>query len=340
MVMKKYFGVLMLLVFLFANSFAQDVPLFQSKDIINLRISGSIKSIKKNSNDSTFVTGKFQYESDSNQWIDVAVQARVRGNFRLKNCYFPPLKLKFSKKDVAQTLFKGNKALKLVLPCRTSHDKNDLIRKEYLCYQFYQVLSPYYFQTRLATAKLTETSRKKPREYDLLTFFVEDNSMVAKRSDGKVIEKKGTNPAAFDEKQSIRNDFFQYMIGNADWSAVYQHNSNTLFVQGKYIPLSYDFDMSGFVNADYAHENPPQLGTGDPRERVYRGFCKSASAMQEIRKEFLEKESAVHAIVDQHETFFTKSELRDMHNYLDEFFRILKSDSDFKSSILALCRTK
>src|SRR6187549_726321 len=127
MAMKKCYGVLMLLVLLLTHSIAQDVPLFQSKEIINLRISGSIKSIKKKSNDSTFVTGKFQYESDSNQWVDVAIQARVRGNFRLKNCYFPPLKLKFSKKDVAQTVFKGNKALKLVLPCRTSQDKNTLI---------------------------------------------------------------------------------------------------------------------------------------------------------------------------------------------------------------------
>ena len=93
------------------------------------------------------------------------------------------------------------------------------------------------------------------------------------------------------------------------------------------------------MNADYAHENPPQLGTGDPRERVYRGFCKSPSAMQEIRKEFLEKESAIHSVIDQHEIFFNKYELRDMHGYLDQFFRILKSDSDFKSSILSLCRT-
>lgn len=338
--MKKYCFVWMLFVLMLTNSFAQEVPLFQKKDIINLRISGSIKSIKKNSNDSTFVTGKFQYESDSNNWVDVPTQARVRGNFRLKNCYFPPLKLNFKKKDVSSTLFKGNKSLKLVLPCQTSSDKNSLIRKEYLCYQFYQVLSPYYFQTRLANADVTETSHKKPRDYSLLTFFVEDNTMVAKRSNGKVIKEIGISPAVFDEKQSIRNDFFQYMIGNADWSAVYQHNSNTLFVDGKYIPLSYDFDMSGFVNAGYAHENPPQLGTGDPRERLYRGFCKSVSAMQEVRKEFLEKESAVHALVDEHEPFFSKYEFKDMHNYLDQFFEILKSDRDFKSSILEQCRTK
>jgi len=338
--MNKRYSLIIAMVLFFHCGFSQDVPLFKAKDPVNLRISGSIKSIKKKSNDSTFVTGKLQYEKNPGEWMEVHGQARVRGNYRLQNCYFPPLKLKFAKKNVATTLFEGNKALKLVLPCRTSSDKNSLIRKEYLCYQFYQIVSPFYFRTRMANLELTEVSRKKPRTYEILSFFVEDNSMVAKRSEGKVIKVKGISPAAFDEKQSIRNDFFQYMIGNADWSSVYQHNSNTLYAQGKYIPLSYDFDMSGFVNAGYAHQNAPALGTGDPRERVYRGFCKSKSAMEEIRKEFLEKESAIHTIIDEHASYFSKYELSDMHDYLNEFFEILKNDSGFENSILDLCRTK
>ncbi len=338
--MKKSYTLLMLLVFLSLISNGQNIPLFQRKEAINLRITGSIKSIKKKSNDSMFVAGKFQYEQGPDQWITVSTQARVRGNYRLKNCFFPPLKLKFNKKDVVSTLFEGNKALKLVVPCLTTADKNNLIRREYLCYQFYQMLSPYYFRTRLANLELTEMSRKNPRTYELLSFFVEDNSMVAKRSQGKEIETKGISPGAFDEKQSLRNDFFQYMIGNADWSAVFQHNSNTLLVGGKYIPLSYDFDISGFVNAGYAQQNAPTLGTGDPRERVYRGFCKSKPAMEEIRKEFLERESAIQTLVNEHEAYFSKYELKDMHNYLDQFFEILKSDSRFKDSILEGCRTK
>jgi len=326
------------LVIVFSYSFGQDVPLFKTKDAVNIRASGSIKSIKKNSNDSTLVSGKFEYEKSPGQWITVPVQARVRGNYRLNNCYFPPLKLKFKKKEVSTTLFEGNKALKLVLPCETSGDKNILILKEYLCYQFYQILTPYYFRTRLANLTLTETSRKNPRTYDILTFFVEDNSMVAKRSDGKIVESKSTSPGRFDEKQSLRNDFFQYMIGNADWSAVFQHNSNTMLVQEKYVPLSYDFDMAGFVNAFYAKQNPPSLGTGDPRERVYRGFCKSKDAMEEIRKEFLGKESAVQAIIEEHAASFSKGELTDMHDYLNEFFEILKNDKLFDDSILSSCR--
>jgi hypothetical protein len=248
--------------------------------------------------------------------------------------------LKFKKKEIESTLFAGNKALKLVLPCQLASDKNTLIRKEYLCYRFCEELSSYYFKTRLATLTLTDVSRKKPRTYELLTFFVEDNGAVAKRSNGKIVESKALSPKVFDEKQAIRNDYIQYMIGNADWSAVYQHNANVLFADGKYITLSYDFDMAGFVDAAYARENPPQLGTGDPLERVYRGFCKSREAMQAIRLEFLEKEKKIQSLIDAESQNFTKYALKDMHDYIGQFFEILRNDHQFKVSILEGCRVK
>jgi hypothetical protein len=339
--MQKNYGLTLILVVLFVSSLAQDgVPLFKSKEPLNFKATGSIKSIKKKTNDSTFVDGKFQYEKSPGTWMPIATEARVRGNYRLKNCYFPPLKLKFNKKDVQSTIFEGTKSLKLVLPCQTTRDKNSLIRKEYLCYQFYETLSAYHFKTRLVNLKLTEVSRKKPREFDLLSFLVEDNSQVAKRGNGKIIEAKGQSPAVFEEKQSLRNDYFQYMIGNSDWSAIYQHNSNVMYADGKYIALSYDFDMAGFVNAGYSHINPPNLGTGDPRERVYRGFCKSKPAMQEIRQEFLGKESAIHLLIDNEAASFGKSDMNDMHDYVDQFFNILKDDGRFETSILGGCRTK
>jgi hypothetical protein len=319
---------------------SQDLPLFQQQDVLNVRVTGSVKSIKKNTNDSTFITSSLQYAAGEDKWITVPLKARVRGNFRLRNCFFPPLKLKFEKKDVAATIFEGNKALKLVLPCKTTADNNGLIRREYLCYQFYELLSPFYFKTRLARLSLTEVSRSKPRTYDLLVFFVEDNALVAKRAGGDVVQNKSISPAAFDEKQSVRNDFFQYMIGNADWSSVHQHNSNTLYVKPKFIPLSYDFDMAGFVNAGYARDSPPTLGTGDVRERVYRGFCKSKSMMEEVRAEYLEKQESVRALIDAQAASFSGYELDDMHHYLDQFFDILKSDNRFKEAMVDMCRTK
>jgi len=320
-------------------SAAQEVPLFKSHEPLNIRATGSIKSIKKNSNDSTLQSGKFEYD-DNGTWRGVEINTRTRGNWRLRNCYFAPLKIEFKKKDVENTLFEGNKSLKVVFPCLNTSDKNSLVHREYLSYRLYEILSPYFFNARLANFHLTEVSKKKPREYDLLIFLVEDNSLVAKRSNAKVVKKKGIHPSAFDETQSVRNDFFQYMIGNADWSAVQQHNSNTLYAGNKFIPLSYDFDMSGLVNAPYAHTNAPKLGTGDPRERVYRGFCKSEDVMQKVRKEFLDKESAVHAAIDAEPGSLSSYDIKDMHSYLDEFFDILKSDAGFENAIVKQCRAK
>ena len=339
--MKIRVGLLLLLGLCVLTATAQkEAPLFQSTEPLNLRATGSVKSIKKKTNDSTFVSVKFEYEASPGNWETLPTEARVRGNFRLRYCYFPPLKIKFDKDDIDSTLFDGNKSLKLVMPCRVTSDMNQLIRREYLCYRFYQVLSPYYFKTRLANMHLTEITGKKPREYDLLTFMVEDNSRVAKRANGKIMEVKGLSPAAFEERQALRNDYFQYMISNADWSAVYQHNTNVLYADSKYITLCYDFDMSGFVNAWYARENPPNLGTGDIRDRVYRGFCKSPDAMQEIRKEFLGKETELQGLIDEHKQHFSKGELEDMHTFIDDFFDILRDDGRFKSGVIEACRSE
>ncbi|HTF20406.1 MAG TPA: hypothetical protein VK658_20180 [Chryseolinea sp.] len=339
--MKTKLGLLFLFGTCVLSAFAQkDTPLFQSKEPLNLQATGSIKSIKKETNDSTFVPVKFQYEASAGNWQTLPIEARVRGNFRLRYCYFPPLKLKFNKQDIESTIFKGNKSLKLVVPCRTTSDMNNLIRREYLCYKFYETLSPYHFKTRLANLELTEVSAKKPHTFELLSFMVEDNSNVAKRSGGRIMEVKGLSPAAFEEKQALRNDYFQFMIGNADWSALYQHNTNVLYADGKYITLSYDFDMSGFVNAQYARENPPNLGTGDPRDRVYRGFCRTEAAMQEVRKEYLDKEVVLQSLIAQEAQQFSEMELKDMHKYMDDFFRILKSDDLFENLIVRACRAE
>jgi len=317
----------------------KESPLFQSKEIISLQATGSIKSIKKNTNDSTFVSVKFHCETEPGKWIEVPSEVRVRGNFRLRYCYFPPLKLKFEKVHIEGTIFEGNKSLKLVMPCRTVFNMNELIRREYLCYQFYETMNTYHFQTRLAKLTLTEESKRKPKTYELLTFLVEDNSKVAKRSDGKIMEVKGLSPLAFDAREAVRNDYFQYMIGNADWSSVYQHNTNVLYADKKYITLSYDFDMSGFVNAPYAKENPPKLGTGDPRERVYRGFCREPEIMEEVRQEYLTKKDTLLAIVDRESANFQEADIKDMKDYLQGFFDILTNDQHFKNAIIQGCRT-
>jgi hypothetical protein len=106
----------------------------------------------------------------------------------------------------------------------------------------------------------------------------------------------------------------------------------------KYIPLAYDFDMAGFVNAPYAVANET-LGIANVRERLYRGFCRPPGVMQAIREEYIAKEKDINDVVKRYESSFEPKEYTSIVKYMDEFFATFKSDSKFKSNIVDKCRT-
>jgi hypothetical protein len=115
-----------------------------------------------------------------------------RGNFRLRECYFPPLWIKIKKSESKGILFEGNKKLKLVLPCYTQRDNSDLILKEYLCYKLYEEITPYAFRTRLVNIDLTELRGKKEKKFQVKGILIEDLDKVAKRMDCET-GRGGTN---------------------------------------------------------------------------------------------------------------------------------------------------
>ena len=340
---KFYFNSVILAFFIVTSVTGQGIvesPLFQTLEPLPLKVSGSIKYTKGNSNDSTYITNQVFFQHPDGRQDSLQYNAKVRGNFRLKTCYFSPLKIQLKPKNAKDTPFAGNKNLKLVLPCQNTSDKNRLILKEYLCYRFYELITPFYFKTRLTAIALTETSKKKPRSYELLGFFVEDNQKVAERNGGKVMKELKLHPKYFDDLNTIRHDFFQFMIGNVDWSSSFQHNSNILKISpAKYVPLAYDFDMAGFVNAAYARENAPAMSNGDIKSRIYRGYCREKSLMKSVREEYIKLEPSIFSLLDNYKEEFPKSEFSEMRQYLEQFFKILNNDTAFESQILNSCRT-
>jgi hypothetical protein len=130
------------------------------------------------------------------------------------------------------------------------------------------------------------------------------------------------------------------MVANTDWSTTFLHNAKLIQLDDskKYIPLTYDFDMAGFVNAPYAVPNET-LGIASVRDRLYRGFCRPEEVMQAIRKEYIDKEKDIMGVIKRYESSFEPKEFNNIMKYMDEFFATFKSDAKFKAQIIDKCRT-
>ena len=302
----------------------------------------SIKEVKKQTNDSTYIETIMGYASSDGTWSDIETKLRVRGYFRLNRCTFPPIKLKLKKSDRKNTLFEGNKELKLVLQCNTKKGAEDYIIKEYMAYKLYELVSDYHYKTRLADVSLSDTKDAKGKNYEINGFFIEDIKKVAKRFDGEVV-KRSIHPMAQDPLESVHNSFFQYMIGNTDFSTYAQHNEKLIYVNKNIVPLPYDFDMSGLVNASYAavsEKIEEASNISSVTDRVYRGFKRDTEIIAQVRQEFLDNQNKMMEVIDSLEPIFKyPKNFSEAKKYIIKFFEVLSDDKLFHKEITRNLRT-
>jgi len=337
----RHYRLLLLLFFIPGFLFGQKeevATLFLDEAPLEIKLSIAVKDVKAIDIDTLYTPYVMHYKN-GDRWDSIKIEVRARGNYRRKECYYPPLRVKMKKNDAKGTVFEGSRNLKLVLPCKQVKE-NSLIMKEYLCYQMYEPISQYTFNTRLANITFNDLNSKKITGVQFMGFFIEDDDVVAKRHGGKVVEGLNLHPKALQDSNSVRHDMFQYMVANTDWSTTFLHNAKLIQLDDskKYIPLTYDFDMAGFVNAPYAVPNET-LGIASVRDRLYRGFCRSEEVMQAIRKEYIDKEKDIMGVIKRYESSFEPKEFNNIMKYMDEFFSTFKSDAKFKAQIIDKCRT-
>ena len=318
---------------------AQERPkLFKSEEPISMKMALSIKDLKAQTNDSVFIDSEIQLETSSGTWESFPFEIRTRGNFRLNECFYPPMRMKLKKKEAEGSIFQGNRNLKLVLPCTKSKNADSYIGKEYLAYKLYEKVTDYHFRTRLVRVKFTNLDDKKREETELLGFVIEDNDEVAKRFDAKILKDKKIAPILMQDLPTIRHDFFQLMIGNTDWSTLFQHNQDVMALDDKTIvPMAYDFDMTGLVNPPYAQVSN-LVDLESVKDRLYRGFCRDQQLMQQVRQEFLDKKTEILDEVAQQKIYYSEADAKMLISYLNGFFDILESDRLFENKILNACR--
>ena len=191
------------------------------------------------------------------------------------------------------------------MPCKTQSSSNDLVVREFLCYKLYEVITPYCLKTRLVNIDFTEEQKKKEKNFKLKGILLEDVDKAAKRFNGKIAdENMRVMPSILQDTADLRVSLFQYMISNTDWSSMYQHNIRLVQrgANDPFVPITFDFDMSGLVDASYSVVSETTEGEiGDQqtvRDRLYRGWCRGDGITQFVRKEFISKEDKFLATVD------------------------------------------
>ncbi len=313
-----------------AGFFADQAPL-------KLSLTASIKSLKRETNDSTYLEGTLRYAQGTAGLDSIDLRVRARGNFRRLQCYFAPLKLEFRKADIRGTLFEGHDELKLVLPCQIGSQSGDYVLKEYLAYKIFEVVSPYHYQTRLAEIEFIEEKGRRERTHELTGFLIEDHGTLARRLEGKRI-RRTMPPLMQDPYYSVVNNLFQYGIGNTDFSIRRQHNQRLYYIDGKYFSIPYDFDMAGLVNAPYATVSNTQTLDCDPfdvRDRCYKGYLRDTAVVRQVRQDFLRARPAIQRELEALEPLFVeRGHYEEAAAYLESFFDILTDDRKFQREIL------
>lgn len=340
-------------IFLARTSIAQDIvaensnmaesPLFLNQKALPLKMRFSSQNIRKNTNDSTYIVSTLFYRRQESAWDSMTVSLRARGNFRRENCYYLPLKMKLYKEGTRGTEFEGNQELKVVLPCLTNRDTDDYILKEYMAYKLYEIISPYHFKTRLALIEFIEERGSREKRHSLKGILIEDIDNVAARVNGKEIERL-VHPLQQEPISSLHNSFFQFLIGNTDYSTKQQHNEKLLFINNNFVCIPYDFDMSGLVNADYAFvaniQNMSRKIT-EVTQRLYKGYQREATLLEEVRRDYIRHKPEMMQAVDALKDLFNNPRQYLMaREYVEGFFEILENDKKFHTYIASAGRLK
>ncbi|MDX1941230.1 MAG: hypothetical protein SFU99_11805 [Saprospiraceae bacterium] len=294
-------------------------------EILNLTIKTDLNNLIENRRTEEFLEATFGYEDASGRQITRSIEVQPRGKFRRRICDFPPVKIKFSKDDLeASGLIKKFNDLKLVTHC--IDDKligNENLLKEYLVYRMYNELTPNSYRIQLVkiTYEDTKGNLSKIKRYG---FLIEDTDEMAARLGGEEFEQMNVSTDSISAKDEAIMALFQYMIGNADWSTVMLRNVKLVLPENsdKMIPVPYDFDFAGLINASYA---VPQgdLGLTSIRDRLYLGNKTNPEAMRNTLGYFYAKKEILLDMVKSFDML--SNECRgDLILYLETFYSTIK----------------
>jgi hypothetical protein len=334
--------------------FAQSglAPLFATQSVLELSIPIDFKAMcrPRETPDCEFAPTVLEFNDEEGAERSIPIEIRIRGGWRAlsKNCLVRLVFIRFDEHSSVGTPFEGQSLLALTTHCGRGLSVENMkanpkpvdfeyyLLKEYLGYRLYNEITDKSLNVRLARIDYTSPD-KSSRYMRGYAFFAEHFQTLADRFDATLLPRKSFDSNILDTHSADLLALFQFMIGNTDWSVVRQRN--TILIQppdGKQVPVPYDLDMSGLVNAHYAGP-PPLLPIENVRERYYLGFCHPDVDWDALFNHFQNRQDVLLALVEDI-PMLGRSVRNSTQRFLKKFFVILNSIESRESKIVNACQ--
>ncbi len=319
---------------LFSNDF------FNQSEPLELELAFDIKKFMAEKSDSEYLPAKLTYYSADNQRIEKEVRIKARGEFRRNTCPFPPYWLNIKKSNINNDPLSDANKVKIVTHCKDSRavDYEDYLIREYLMYKMYNIITDYSFRVRLLNIKYTDTGRSN-KTYEKLAFMIEPEIRMAERLEAYPLEMDKIKFSQSDTIMTVTMSIFNYMIGNTDYSVSGRHNVKLLTLKDYRkpdpVPVPYDFDFAGLVNAFYANPRP-ELGIESVTERYFYGMCRTDNLYNIVLDIYKDKKDDIYELLETFEPLHKRSR-REIIKYIDEFYKEIEKPDFIESKLRTTC---
>lgn len=251
--------------------------------------------------DAEYQPAVFSFTAPNGEAFTINLKVKQRGKFRRTACDFPPIMLNFSAKELTRMGLADYDKYKLVTHC--SEDLpvgNEKVLREYLAYKLYQELTPQSYRVQLVRIQYLDSSHRISG-FTRYGIIIEDTDEMASRIGGKECDDCFYALNGMLHHSSVNlHAMFQYMIGNSDYSLPVLRNVKLVRSQRNnlLIPVGYDFDFSGLVEAPYAIP-ASHLGQFVVRQRIYLGTFTPDEDMKQVVNLFFNKQDRILRLIQQ-----------------------------------------
>lgn len=304
----------------------QPFGLFKDEERLNVSLSFDIAAFMREKPEDEYLDASIMISAEGADTISADIKISARGNFRRRNCDFPPLMLNFKGAETGYPDIDALKKVKLVSHCMPDEDYETYVLREYLAYKIYNVVTDYSFRVRLLDISYYDI--KHDTLYAVKTgFLLEPVSSLEDRFGMDEIDNIKISNETVEEDVLLKLSVFQHLIANSDWLVDIMHNLKVFGNEESLkdlVAVPYDFDFTGWVNAAYAVARE-DMGVEDIRDRVYLGPCRSEEEYRDVLDYYMEKKDVFIDTIKEFK-YLEGHNRRDLIRYVRSFYRLYGKD--------------